>query len=85
MRQLLNERNQLVTLLNQSQIEMNAAKMEASRAAEALEKDSDNNSKLQIGYSNLVHDYDQVQLKMTSIQREFGILRDKFDDLEVCC
>nr|XP_039262104.1 thyroid receptor-interacting protein 11-like [Styela clava] len=80
--QLLTERNHLVALLNQRQVEVEQVRGEVVKASEALKHDSDNNSKLQIDYGNLVHDYEQTQMKLSSMQRDLFPLREKMIELE---
>lgn len=79
----MNERNHLVALVNQKQAESEAIRVELLQAAEALERDADNNSKLQISYGNLVHDYEQTQMKLASVQKELSFFKEKLNHLEV--
>ena len=52
----------------------------AQKAADSLEQDAAENSRLQILYSNLVHDYEQVEFQLGSVQKKF---KESLSQLEV--
>nr|CAB3267251.1 thyroid receptor-interacting protein 11 [Phallusia mammillata] len=81
-RQLLTERDHLVALVNTKHQEALLFQEEARKASEATEKDAAENSKLQISYGNLVHDYEQIEMKLNTVQRELGRFKEAFNHLE---
>lgn len=82
-RQLLTERDHLVALVNNKHQEALFFQEEARKASEALEKDSAENSKLQVNYGNLVHEYEQIEMKLSSVQRELARFKEAFNHFEV--
>jgi len=83
-RQLLSEREQLVALVKSKHEEALEVFGEATRAAESVERDAAENSRLQIAYTNLVFDYEQLELKLKALQRDAKRFHDIANELEVC-
>jgi len=84
-RQLLTERDHLVALVNSKHQEALVFQQEAQKASEALERDAAENSNLQIRFGNLVHDYDQLEMKLASTRRELAGFKEALNHLEVGC
>jgi len=80
---LLAEREQLVTLVNAKHQEALLFQEKAQKAAESLEHDAAENSRLQILYSNLVHDYEQVELRLSTVQKEVDKFKESLTHIEV--
>ena len=81
--QLLQERQQLVAMVTSKHQEALHVNEEARKAVDALERDQADNSGMQIRYTNLVHDYDQIKLKLTSQNRELEKFKEMLKNLEV--
>lgn len=72
-----------MALVNQKQVEMDELRLIAQAAADNLEKDAHDNSKLQIDFSNLVHDYEQTQMKIGNMQKDVLVFKSTVEQLQV--
>ncbi|CAK8680212.1 unnamed protein product [Clavelina lepadiformis] len=81
-RQLLTERDHLVALVNSKHQEALLFQDEAQKAVNALDRDAAENSQLQITYSKLVQDYEQLEAKLYSVQKELVRFKESLNHLE---
>ena len=55
----------------------------AQKAADDMERDAAENSRLQVAYNNLVHDYNQIEMQLNSVKKEASRVKESLNHLEV--
>merc|ERR1719427_2130444 len=75
--------HQLVTLIQSKHEENLVSRQQLQKAAESMERDQAENSQLQVKYTNLVFDYEQLQLKIQGQQRQLDRMNTLVADLQI--